>query len=61
MATEQTCKCGEKHQGHLCILHSRGLTQDIKCLTDKPTVACFNCGREANCAENVCIPIPIEK
>jgi len=52
--------CGAKHQGHLCILASKGLTHEVECLTDKPTVVCFNCGREANAAENVCNPMPLE-
>ena len=55
------CKCGEKHTGHLCVLTSKGMTKEIADITDAPTVVCFNCGREANCAENVCNPMPIEE
>jgi len=54
------CKCSEKHNGHLCVLHSKGLTEEIAAVTDSPTVVCFTCGREANCADNVCNPMPIE-
>ena len=54
------CKCHNdaQHQGHLCVLHGKGLTARIAELTDAPTVMCFSCGREANCAENVCVPMP---
>ncbi|OPZ86655.1 MAG: hypothetical protein BWY76_00846 [bacterium ADurb.Bin429] len=60
MSADQTCKCDGKHQGHLCVLHSKGLAEEIACVTDKPTVVCFNCGREANSADNVCVPMPLE-
>jgi len=55
------CQCGELHQGHLCILKSKGMTRDLEHLTDKPTVVCFSCGAEANSAENVCEPMPLNK
>lgn len=55
------CTCAEKHHGHLCVLHSEGLTDEIAKVTDTPTVVCFICGREANCADNVCSPMAIEK
>jgi hypothetical protein len=62
MCAEKKCCCtGEKHQGHLCVLHSKGLTDDIACVTSAPTVVCFTCGREANTADNVCSPMPLEK
>jgi hypothetical protein len=60
MSADQKCNCEGKHTGHLCVLHSKGLTEEIACVTDKPTVVCFNCGREANAAENVCAPMPLE-
>ncbi|HOF87067.1 MAG TPA: hypothetical protein PLZ36_03040 [Armatimonadota bacterium] len=60
MSAEQTCKCEGTHHGHLCVLHSKGLTDAIACVTDTPTVVCFNCGREANAAEHVCVPMPLE-
>ena len=55
------CHCGAKHSGHICMLKSRGLTEDIAHVTDKPEVVCFTCGAEANSAEYVCVPMPIEK
>ena len=58
---KKTCTCGKDHQGHLCMLHSKGMKDAIACLTDKPTVMCFNCGREANSGANVCNPMPIEE
>ena len=55
------CACGEKHQGHICVLKSKGLTKDVAHLTNQPTVVCFSCGVEANSAENVCEPMPLTK
>lgn len=55
-----TCGCGVTHSGHICLLKSQGLTKEVEHITDKPTVACFTCGVEANAAENVCMPVPIE-
>ncbi|MHB9026365.1 MAG: hypothetical protein ACYC7E_19675 [Armatimonadota bacterium] len=56
----KNCACCEKHQGHLCVLRSKGLTDVIACVTDQPTVVCFNCGAEANSADNVCVPMPLD-
>ena len=60
MTDEKKCCGGAKHQGHLCVLHSKGLSAEIAEITDAPTVVCFNCGREANDAANVCNPMPLE-
>ncbi len=60
MQTAKPCSCGEKHVGHLCVLRSTGKTEEIKHITDNPTVSCFTCGAEANSAENVCAPVAIE-
>jgi len=60
MEAATTCQCGKKHTGHICMLKSQGLTQEIAHLSDKPTVACFTCGAEANSPENVCTPVPLE-
>ncbi|MCM0081426.1 hypothetical protein L4X63_07475 [Geomonas sp. Red32] len=60
MSTE-TCRCGAKHTGHICMLKSKGLVEEIAHITDQPTVVCFTCGAEANTADNVCAPMPIEK
>ena len=59
MGCKATCKCEEKHQGHLCVLRSNGLTEEVHQLTNDPTVACFTCGAEANSADNVCAPVSI--
>lgn len=53
------CECGETHQGHICVLKSKGLMKEVAHLTDQPTVVCFSCGTEANAAENVCEPMPM--
>ena len=52
------CCCEEKHEGHICWLRLKGNTPKIKELTSTPTVACFNCGEEANSSDNVCSPVP---
>lgn len=59
MESIKTCSCGEKHQGHLCVLKSKGMTKEVEHLTDKATVACFICGVEANAEDNVCSPEPL--
>ena len=59
MSQTNNCKCREKHEGHLCVLISKNMTEAVECLTDKPTVVCFSCGREANSADNVCMPMPL--
>jgi hypothetical protein len=55
-----TCVCGERHHGHICVLRSKGMTKEVEHLSDKPTVVCFNCGVEANAAENVCAPMLLD-
>jgi len=52
-------KCSGDHQGHLCVLASKELFEQIKTLTKNPTHICFNCGRVADCAENLCNPMPL--
>ena len=59
MEADTGCTCGEKHQGHICVLKSKGLAREVAHLTDAPTVACFTCGVEANAEENVCTPVPL--
>ena len=61
MAENKQCTCGAGHEGHLCVLYSRELTKEIAERTDMPAVVCFICGREANCPESVCSPMPIEE
>ena len=55
------CQCGEKHEGHLCMLKSKGLVKEVEHLTRNPTVVCFICGSEANSADNVCEPMPLKQ
>ncbi|GAB4296913.1 MAG: hypothetical protein Fur0034_06460 [Desulfuromonadia bacterium] len=55
------CHCGEKHEGHLCVLRSKGMTKEIEQLTDRPEFVCFMCGAEANSAENLCEPVSISR
>jgi len=59
MEPNKTCSCGEKHQGHLCVLRSKGMTKEVEHLTNNPTVVCFTCGVEANSEDNVCSPSPL--
>ncbi len=61
MTESNECQCCGKHDGHLCVLTSLGQTDAVAELTNAPTVVCFTCGREANCADNVCMPMPLEK
>jgi hypothetical protein len=59
MEANRTCSCGEKHQGHICVLKGKGLEREIEHLTNAPTVVCFTCGAEANAEEHVCMPVPL--
>jgi hypothetical protein len=59
MEPDKNCSCGNKHQGHICVLKSKGLTLVIEHITGNPTVACFTCGAEADSADNVCSPVPL--
>lgn len=53
------CTCQEKHNCHLCVLHSRGLTSMIRNHTSAPNFACHTCGEEANSEDDVCVPVPL--
>ena len=39
--TENTCKAPENHAGHLCMLASKGLFDEIKELARHPRFICF--------------------
>lgn len=54
----QTCR-GD-HTGHLCVLASREKFEEIKTLTRTPRYICFNCGRVADCEQNLCNPMPLD-
>jgi hypothetical protein len=53
--------CKGEHEGHLCVLASRGRFQEIKDLARSPAFICFNCGRVAECDANLCNPMPLEE
>ena len=53
-------KCTGEHKGHLCVLASKELFAEIKTMTKNPAYICFNCGRVADCQENLCNPMPLD-
>jgi hypothetical protein len=42
------------------VLASEALFEKIKELVQEPTFICFNCGRVADRAENLCNPMPLD-
>ncbi|MFH1460270.1 MAG: hypothetical protein ABIG64_07890 [Candidatus Omnitrophota bacterium] len=50
-------KCTGEHKGHICLLASAEMFEQIKELTRNPEFICFNCGRVADCKENLCNPM----
>ncbi len=54
---QATCK--GKHTGHLCVLASNEQFGKIKELVGNPKFICFNCGRVADCSDNLCNPMPL--
>jgi hypothetical protein len=52
--------CHGEHSGHICVLASNQKFKEIKTLTQQPKFICFNCGRVADCKENLCNPMPIK-
>ena len=52
-------KCVGDHSGHLCVLASQERFEEIKKMTMNPQFICFNCGRVADCKENLCNPMPL--
>jgi len=59
MGEDKICECREKHQCHMCVLRSKGMTKKIGQLTSAPNVACHTCGEEANSEDDVCVPVPL--
>ena len=53
-------KCKGDHAGHLCVLVSRELFEEVKELVRNPTHICFNCGRVADSDRNLCNPMPLK-
>ena len=52
-------ECTGDHQGHICVLASNDQFDTIKDITRNPQHICFNCGRVADRAENLCNPMPL--
>ncbi|HNX34155.1 MAG TPA: hypothetical protein PKM57_05970 [Kiritimatiellia bacterium] len=52
--------CTGNHKGHICLLASAARFEEIKTLTKEPKFICFNCGRVADNAENLCNPMPLD-
>lgn len=57
--SEKCCKL-DGHKGHLCVLASENRFDEIRKLVKNPKFVCFNCGRAADSAKNLCNPMPIE-
>ena len=59
----EVCECKEsaEHKGHLCVLASEGKFDEIRTLVTDPKFLCFNCGRVADAAHNLCNPMPLER
>lgn len=55
-----SCRCGDPNHSHLCMLRSNLMHDEIEKISSDPRFYCFICGGEANCAENLCEPAPIE-
>ncbi len=55
---QQACK--GQHEGHLCVLASKGELSRVGELARQPKFICFNCGRVAGCAENLCNPMSLD-
>ncbi len=55
------CAMSTTHKGHLCVLASEEKFDEIRSLVTKPRFLCFNCGRVADEAENLCNPMPLER
>ena len=54
-------KCRGRHSGHLCVLASKDEFEKIKEMTREPKYICFNCGRVADLAKNLCNPMPLNE
>jgi hypothetical protein len=52
--------CKGEHEGHICLLASQDNFDEIKKLALHPKFLCFNCGRVADAAKNLCNPMPLE-
>lgn len=52
----KTCMSVERHEQHVCALHSKGMTKLVQQVTDNPTVTCAICLVNANSPDFVCSP-----
>jgi len=52
-------ECVGDHDGHICVLASKDMFHVIKKITRAPKHICFNCGRVADQAKNLCNPMPL--
>ena len=57
----ETSDCKDKavHDGHLCVLASKGQFDEIRELVQNPKFICFQCGRVADSEHNLCNPMPL--
>ncbi|MGI6086376.1 MAG: hypothetical protein ACOYCD_00295 [Kiritimatiellia bacterium] len=55
------CKNPNDHSGHLCVLASGKQIEQIEKLAKCPRFICFNCGRVAHAAKNLCNPMPLKE
>lgn len=53
------CKGHHVHHGHICVLISEGKIDEVRELVQSPKFICFNCGRVADDAINLCNPMPL--
>lgn len=62
MAKQKNCSGNPvDHQGHLCVLAGIEDFEGIRALVRDPRFICFNCGRVADKAANLCNPMPLEQ
>jgi hypothetical protein len=52
--------CKGNHKGHLCVLVSENKFDQIRKLVANSKFICFNCGRAADSAKNLCNPMPLK-
>lgn len=58
--SDHKCNTVHDHVGHLCVLVGEGKLDEVKELVQAPKFMCFNCGRVADDAQNLCNPMPLD-
>ena len=58
--SDKKCCNDSGHKGHLCVLASKEMFDEIMTLARKPQFICFNCGRVADSGKNLCNPMPLK-